>query len=248
MKNKEAETVLKRGLVSLLMAGLVALAIGFGATTHDRAEAAPLGAATNLSVSNISANQASFTWNPSGWGYTQWVDISHWNGSYWQWQNAGPFGGYDSSYTWSNLLSNTTYYVRVNTGLWNGQWLATDWVRFDTPGNSCYQQGGYQPYVVPNVITCPPPQGGGVNIWIDRGENSRYRVGEPIRVCYSVSYPMYVQIIDYMANGTTNTLLSGYDDGRGDCINAQVTPPKGDEHITIYGQGGATDTSHFRVR
>jgi hypothetical protein len=240
------------------VAGLVAFAIGFGASNSSRVEAAPLGAATNVYVSNISAYQASFQWNPSGWGYTQWVDISHWNGSYWQWQNAGPFGGYDSSYTWTNLLPNTTYYVRVNTGIWTGQWLASDWVRFDTTGYSggncypgttgIYNQPGYgQQYVVPQVIQCPPPQSYGVQIWTDRGENGRYDVGDPIRVCYSVSMPMYVQIVDMQSNGQ-HMLLQGYDDGRGDCINAYITPPRGRESITIYGQNGATDTTHFRVR
>jgi hypothetical protein len=251
-------SALKRGILSLLMAGLVAAAISFGASSSGRVEAAPLGAATSLYVSNISSYQASFQWNPSGWGYTQWLDISHWNGSYWQWQNAGPFGGNDSSYTWSGLLANTTYYARVNTGVWTGQWLATDWVRFDTAGSNvnCYgggpgvynQQGYGQGYLAPQVIQCPPPQqSAAVQIWTDRGEGARYDVGDNIKVCYSVSMPMYVQIIDKQDNGQ-HTLLSGYDDGRGDCINAYITPPRGRESITIYGQGGASDTTHFRVR
>ncbi len=242
---------MKRGISTLFLAGLVAVAIGFAAATSGQVEAAPYGAATNLSVSNVSAYQASFQWSSSGWGYTQWVDISHWNGSYWQWQNAGPLGGGDSFYTWTGLLPNTTYYVRVNTGLWTGQWLASDWVRFDTPGNgNCYggysQPGGYvQPYVIPQVIPCQPQSG--VQIWTDRGEDARYRINDPIRICYSVSSPMYIQIVDMQGNGQ-HTLLQGYDDGRGDCIQAQITAPRGPEEITIYGQNGASDTTHFRVR
>jgi len=245
--------MLRKTLLALGVAALCGLSIQIG----GRAEAA---------ASYFTVNQACGT---SGIGVdttVQWqgmnpaasqvyVDLSEYNNGWVPdtYASSGALSPNQSSFLWVSLVPNTTYYVRVNTGVWTGQWLPTDWVRFDTPGYSgpnCYQPyGSYaQPYVVPNVITCPPPGGGtNVNIWVDKGEGGRYHVGDSIRVCYSVSQPMYVQIIDYMSDGQQNNLRSGYDDGRGGCFLAQVTPPRGREHITIYGQGGSSDTVNFRV-
>ena len=239
---------MKRILISAIVLGVLALAMGLGAESQRRAEAAPLGAAWNLRVSNIGPSQASFQWNASGWGVQQWVDISHWNGFYWQWQNAGPFGTWTSSHTWTGLLSNTTYYVRVNTGLWDGNWLASDWVGFATTqvATPCYGNTlTITPYVVPNVINCGQSW---VKIWTDRGEGSSYFINEAIRVCYSVSAPMYIRILDILANGSQQVLLQGNDDGRGDCIPARVTPPTGLERIIIYGANGSSDSTSFYVR
>lgn len=239
---------MKRILMSAVILGVLALALGFGADTERRAEAAPLGAAWNVSVSNVGPNQASFQWNPSGWGVQQWVDISHWNGFYWQWQNAGPFGTWASSYTWSGLLSNTTYYVRVNTGLWDGTWLASDWAGFVTTqvAAPCYGNTlTITPYVVPQVINCPQSW---VRIWTNRGDGASYFINEAITVCYSVSAPMYIRIVDILANGSQQTFLQGNDDGRGDCLPAQVTPPSGLERLVIYGASGASDSTYFYVR
>lgn len=76
----------------------------------------------------------------------------------------------------------------------------------------------------------PPPPPAGVAISTDR---SSYRIGDRIRVCYSVPAPGPITIIDMLANGQTQTLLSGYDDGTGGCIPGTVTPPAGTECLTL---------------
>ena len=78
---------------------------------------------------------------------------------------------------------------------------------------------------------------GFVNITVDRGNGSFYRPGEPIRICYSVSMPGQVQIVDYTPDGLQHTLLSGMDDGRGGCFNAVVSLPYGHERIVIFAFG-----------
>jgi len=184
---------MKRFLLSVVLAAIAALGLGLGSATDRRAEAAPPGAAWNLYAYNVSATQASFTWTSSGWGTQQWVDLSFWNGYYWQWQNGGPLGTWATSYTWTSLQPNTTYYVRINTGTWYGVWLASDWVAFTTPGaiNPCYGTYGVptNPYGS-SIIACPNP-GAWVRIWTQGGDGATYRVNQTIRVCYQVSYPMY---------------------------------------------------------
>ena len=60
----------------------------------------------------------------------------------------------------------------------------------------------------------------------------------------------YIQITDHQGN-SVKTLLSGYDDGAGDCFWGQVTPPIGKECLKIryyfpYG-GSVTEQTCFQV-
>ena len=59
-----------------------------------------------------------------------------------------------------------------------------------------------------------------------------YFVGEWAQICYHVPGPGYVHITDHQY-GSVKTLLSGYDDGAGDCFWGQVTPPYGQECLRI---------------
>jgi hypothetical protein len=71
---------------------------------------------------------------------------------------------------------------------------------------------------------------------------SWYRVGNYMTFCYTVPAPGFIQITDQQG-GSVKTLLSGYDDGAGDCIGGYVTPPLGKECLTIryyFPQGGST--------
>ncbi len=71
---------------------------------------------------------------------------------------------------------------------------------------------------------------------------SVYHVGEWAQVCYQVPGPGYVHITDHQG-GSVKTLLSGYDDGAGDCFWGQVTPPYGQECLRIqywFPYGGST--------
>ena len=64
-------------------------------------------------------------------------------------------------------------------------------------------------------------------------DKSQYVLGESLRFCYTVPAPGEIAIFDLLPNGQRNTVLSGYDDGRGDCIAATVTPPTGRECLRI---------------
>ena len=59
-------------------------------------------------------------------------------------------------------------------------------------------------------------------------EKSQYQIGGSIRICYRVPGPGLVTITDTQG-GTSNVILSGNDDGRGDCISGRVEPPPGQE-------------------
>jgi len=58
---------------------------------------------------------------------------------------------------------------------------------------------------------------------------------------------MYIRIVDILANGAQQTFISGYDDGRGDCLPGYVTPPPGLERMIITGANGASDSTYFNV-
>jgi hypothetical protein len=97
-----------------------------------------------------------------------------------------------------------------------------------------------------------------LGIYTDQQE---YRVGSPIKVCYFVPGPGYIQILDRQGievkavesvesierqivrpEESVKVLLQGYDDGRGDCFHGVVTPPYGKECLTIryfFWQGGS---------
>ncbi|HLF78855.1 MAG TPA: hypothetical protein VJB57_15355 [Dehalococcoidia bacterium] len=252
---------MKRSLLTLVVAGIAALSLGFALKSAPSAEAAPQGAAWNLNPYSVTCNQASFSWQASGWGTQQWLDLSHWNGFYWQWEHAGAFGTWASSHTWHGLKSNTTYYVRVNTGTWWGQWLASDWVSFHTP--SCqippqpctYGSGpGSQLIICPPKPVCPPVSTQVVPqviaqtgcIWTDR---ANYGVGQQVVYCYRVSQPMYINIVVSKPDGSQVGVVQGYDDGRGDCIyNLYTGLPVGTRTVYMYGPGGQLlDTTQFTV-
>jgi hypothetical protein len=96
---------------------------------------------------------------------------------------------------------------------------------------TCFQVVGQMP---------PPPPPGNLAIYTDRAS---YRIGDPIQVCYRVPAPGPITIIDMLANGQTQTFLSGYDDGTGGCQGGTVTPPAGVECMTItytYPNGSQT--------
>jgi hypothetical protein len=250
---------MKRSILAFLVAGVAALSLGIAFKPVSSAEAAPPGAAWNLRTHNVSCNQASFNWQASGWGTQQWLDLSHWNGYYWQWEHAGAFGTWGSSYTWYGLIPNTTYYIRVNTGTWWGEWIGGDWVRFDTA--SCFPQPqpcGYGPnaqiicppqpncpnattLVVPNVIV-----GTRGCVWTDR---THYGIGQQVVYCYRVSQPMYINIVVTKPDGIQVGVVQGYDDGRGDCIyNLYTGAPSGVRTVRMYGPNNVLlDTAQFTV-
>ena len=69
-----------------------------------------------------------------------------------------------------------------------------------------------------------------------------YFVGEWAQICYHVPGPGYIHITDHQL-GSVKTLLSGFDDGNGDCFWGQVTPPYGQECLRIqywFPYGGTT--------
>jgi hypothetical protein len=97
---------------------------------------------------------------------------------------------------------------------------------------------------------CQTP-GASVSISVDRGEGSVYHVGDPIRICYTVSRPIYVKIYDCPPGESCHVVVEGYDDGQGGCINGTVTPPTGWETVKIEAiensQVVAQDETYFFV-
>jgi hypothetical protein len=87
----------------------------------------------------------------------------------------------------------------------------------------------------------PPPNA--VAIYTDK---SFYQTGDPIDVCYRVPGPGQVRIIDQIEEDTPTTYFSGIDDGSGACIPGTITPPAGNECMTLqytYPADGQTATA-----
>lgn len=66
---------------------------------------------------------------------------------------------------------------------------------------------------------------------------SSYAVGEIVQICYSVPGPDPITITDIRRSSST-VILSGSDDGSGNCISARVTPPTGQECFRLEYVGG----------
>lgn len=73
-----------------------------------------------------------------------------------------------------------------------------------------------------------------ISITTDR---THYRLGDPIRICYTVPGAGQVTIIDRLADGASQLLLDGTDDGRGDCFHGIVVPPTGTECLVLIFSG-----------
>jgi hypothetical protein len=95
-----------------------------------------------------------------------------------------------------------------------------------------------------------PPAAGQVRLTIEPNR-SAFRVGERFRLCYTVPGPGEVVITDIRPDGTRVVVLAGLDDGRGDCLVAEVTPPTGRECIRIEfrnSRGSSADEVCFQVQ
>lgn len=82
-------------------------------------------------------------------------------------------------------------------------------------------------------------------------DKAQYALGESMQFCYTVPAPGEIAVIDELPDGQRRTVLSGYDDGRGDCIAATVTPPTGRECLRIRyfiaGGGSISRQTCFQV-
>ena len=92
----------------------------------------------------------------------------------------------------------------------------------------------------PCIAIYPPPPGcgggSGASITTDQ---TQYNVGDTAQICYAVPGPGPFTITDLQADGTSNTLISAYDDGTGGCFSGTVTPPAGTECLQLNSSGGS---------
>jgi hypothetical protein len=70
-------------------------------------------------------------------------------------------------------------------------------------------------------------------------DKADYRIGEALTFCFTVPGPGPITITDRLANGQQNVLVEWYDDGRGACFMATVTPPGGRECLRLDYAGPA---------
>jgi hypothetical protein len=88
----------------------------------------------------------------------------------------------------------------------------------------------------------------GAAIWTDQNE---YSVGSPIQICYVVPYASSIQITDTDADGNSQVVFQGNDDGSGGCLSSSVTPPTGTEQLELQVSSGgntvADETFRFQV-
>ncbi|MCW5854033.1 MAG: carboxypeptidase regulatory-like domain-containing protein, partial [Anaerolineae bacterium] len=65
-----------------------------------------------------------------------------------------------------------------------------------------------------------------LRIWLDRDTGSTYRIGESIRLCYTVPRADYMRITKTTSQGAS-TIAEWRDDGRGACLSSTVGAPSG---------------------
>jgi hypothetical protein len=72
---------------------------------------------------------------------------------------------------------------------------------------------------------------------------SQYRIGDTAEVCYSVPSPGNVVITDTSADGSSQVILSGLDDGSGGCESGTISGPTGTECLSLAFQAGSISQS-----
>jgi hypothetical protein len=87
------------------------------------------------------------------------------------------------------------------------------------------------------VLFMPRAQASSVSISTDR---SQYQVGDTAQVCYTVAGPGPVSITDMQADGSSHNLFATSDDGTGYCFAATITPPSGNECLSISATSNGT--------
>jgi hypothetical protein len=125
------------------------------------------------------------------------------------------------------------------------------------PGNVCLRLVYPQPAGdVGTVQTCfdlvsaitplpplpPLPPVNNLTISTDRAQ---YNVGDTIQYCYSVPAPGSITIVVTASDGSTHTVLSGFDNGTGGCRSGVIIPPVGSECVTLtytFFNGGQAST------
>jgi hypothetical protein len=80
-----------------------------------------------------------------------------------------------------------------------------------------------------------------LSISVDKGPGATYRLGERIRVCYTVPRPDYMRILKTTSQGQT-VWQQWYDDGTGWCLNGTVGAPTGEHRLTIQMLNGGWPT------
>lgn len=83
-------------------------------------------------------------------------------------------------------------------------------------------------------------QSAGLSITTDQ---SQYRIGDAIKLCYTVPAPGPVVITDIDAAGNTQVVISGQDDGTGGCLSGSITGPTGTECLRIDFTGASSPSS-----
>lgn len=102
---------------------------------------------------------------------------------------------------------------------------------YDTQGNYNLSPNGERTVNYQPPVSCGTTVGQQCTaIWTDQ---SQYNVGDSAQICYSVPFPAYFQIVDTEADGTTNVIDQGNDDGSGGCFNVTVTTPTGTETVEL---------------
>lgn len=125
----------------------------------------------------------------------------------------------------------------IMSGNDDGTGGCTTGVTTPPPGQECFRldyagprgSGSRQTCVqiVGSSATPPPtpvPSIGQLSITTDK---SLYQVGDPIRLCYTVPGPGAITITALNADGSSRVVLSGNDDGRGDCVTSTMGPETG---------------------
>jgi len=262
----------KSAALAIAVAGLLALGAAYHGTAAEAAPSYPNADNVRLSQQCLPDGRVrlNINWTSYGLG-PQWVDLSVFNngfifGTFLGW---GPLSPYTNSLSWDGLLPNTQHFLRVNALTPYG-WTASQTVTIFT--QSC---GGCPQILIspPIASPCPPPPpppppltcatGGpyaapaiiispGISACVTANKPV-YFIGEQLTVCYTVSQPMWVNIVGTRPNGSTYAVVTGYDDGTGGCVSpGPVGFPFGTRTLTMYGgvysASQVLDTAQFTVQ
>jgi hypothetical protein len=74
-------------------------------------------------------------------------------------------------------------------------------------------------------------------------DQPQYQIGNTAQICYTVAGPGPVSITDMQADGGSHTLFATDDDGTGYCFAATITPPSGNECLSIAASSGGANGS-----
>ncbi|MPZ50848.1 MAG: hypothetical protein GEU75_16375 [Dehalococcoidia bacterium] len=248
---------MKLNLLTSILLAVLALTLGGGATSFERAKEAeaafPAAEFTSpVQMYCLPDNTVSVVlrWTTNRVG-PQWVDLSLFNNNFAEgtFLGNGPLFAGQSGLVWNGLLPATWHFLRVNT-LTPFGWFPSETKVFYTRDDCSFEESLLSIPPPPACLEAPPAPSIAGCVWTAKPDFASYAVGETVAYCYWVNQAMNVRIVVTKPDGTKLVVIDRFDEGIGACVGPyQAAEPLGLRIVQLYGGPGdpLLAETHFLV-